>query len=144
MRRLINRKQAGAAAIEFALLLLPLLMLFYGLSVYIVFFIMKQHMTFAAEEGARAAMRYVASPNTREQIAKQVATEAVAVLPPGQKNAIAIDAISDKNSSTCTYIAPCTITVSVSVANPKSVLPSLLGLPFPGKFESKASVLIDQ
>lgn len=50
------RRQRGAAAIEFALLFIPMFALFYALVSYGLIMALMQGMTLAAEEGARAAV----------------------------------------------------------------------------------------
>ena len=53
--RCIN-KQRGAAMIEFSVVLLPLLTLFYGIIVYSLVFVTQQAVAFAAESGADAVV----------------------------------------------------------------------------------------
>ena len=50
------KRQRGAAAIEFALLFIPMFALFYALVSYGLIMALMQGMTLAAEEGARAAI----------------------------------------------------------------------------------------
>ena len=60
MRSKVNvrsiKRQRGAAAIEFALLFVPMFALFYALASYGLIMALMQGMTLAAEEGARAAI----------------------------------------------------------------------------------------
>ena len=60
MRSKVNarsiKRQRGAAAIEFALLFVPMFALFYALVSYGLILALMQGMTLAAEEGARAAI----------------------------------------------------------------------------------------
>ena len=51
-----RRRQAGAAMIEFAFVFPILLFLIYGLVVYAYIFVMQQSITFAAQQGASAAI----------------------------------------------------------------------------------------
>ena len=51
-----RRRQRGAAAIEFALIFVPLFALFYAIASYGLVMALIQGMTLAAEEGARAAI----------------------------------------------------------------------------------------
>lgn len=52
----MNKRQRGAAAIEFALIFIPMFALFYALVSYGLVMALMQGMTLAAEEGARAAI----------------------------------------------------------------------------------------
>lgn len=54
--RALNARQRGAAAIEFALIFIPMFALFYALVSYGLVMALMQGMTLAAEEGARAAV----------------------------------------------------------------------------------------
>jgi len=50
--------QRGVAAIEFALIFPVFFLLLYGIIAYVLIFLAQQSLTLAAEEGARAALRY--------------------------------------------------------------------------------------
>lgn len=52
----LSKRQRGAAAIEFALIFIPMFALFYALVSYGLVMALLQGMTLAAEEGARAAI----------------------------------------------------------------------------------------
>lgn len=51
-----RQRQRGATMIEFAAILLPLLILFYGVIVYSLVFVTQQAVAFAADRGAAAAV----------------------------------------------------------------------------------------
>nr|WP_211460720.1 TadE family protein [Collimonas silvisoli] len=53
-----NIAQGGVAAIEFALVFPVFFMLLYGIITYVLIFLAQQSLALAAEEGARAALRY--------------------------------------------------------------------------------------
>ncbi len=53
-----NVAQRGVAAIEFALVFPVFFILLYGIITYVLIFVAQQSLTLAAEEGARAALRY--------------------------------------------------------------------------------------
>lgn len=55
-----NIVQRGVAAIEFALVFPVFFLLLYGIINYAMIFVAQQSLTLAAEEGARAALRYTA------------------------------------------------------------------------------------
>ena len=51
------KKQSGAAAVEFAIVLPVLILLIYGMVVYAYAYVMQEAITFAAQEAAEAAVR---------------------------------------------------------------------------------------
>ena len=75
-------KQRGVAAIEFALIFPVFFMLLYGIITYVLIFLAQQSLALAAEEGARAALRYTSAtdPNQRGVIGCNVATGLVSWL----------------------------------------------------------------
>ncbi|WP_442783988.1 TadE/TadG family type IV pilus assembly protein [Collimonas fungivorans] len=56
--RVRNRAERGVAAIEFALVFPVFFLLLYGIITYVLIFLAQQSLALAAEEGARAALRY--------------------------------------------------------------------------------------
>lgn len=73
-RTAVRHGSRGAASVEFAVVVLLLLML--GIVYYGVIFAMQQMLTLAAEEGARAALRYQ-STNTQRVAAAYSAVSSV-------------------------------------------------------------------
>jgi len=73
-----GRYRRGAASVEFAVALPALLMLMLGITYYGLIFAIQQVLTLAAEEGARAALRY--QPSNTQRVAAAY-TAASAVLP---------------------------------------------------------------
>lgn len=69
-----RRGRAGAVSIEFAVVLPLLLTLMLGITYYGLIFAMQQVLTLAAEEGARAALRY--QPSTQRVAAAYTAANA--------------------------------------------------------------------
>jgi Flp pilus assembly protein TadG len=67
--------QRGIAAIEFALVFPVLFVLLYGIITYVLIFLAQQSLALAAEEGARAALRYTTAD--RGTIACNTATQLV-------------------------------------------------------------------
>ena len=55
-RRWVRRSESGAAAVEFALVILPLVFILYGLIAFGMMFALKQSMTNAASDAARSAI----------------------------------------------------------------------------------------
>jgi Flp pilus assembly protein TadG len=68
-----TRRQRGLAAIEFAFIFPIFFLIFYGIVTYGIIFVAQQSITMAAEEGARAALRYAASDAVRVSNAKSAA-----------------------------------------------------------------------
>lgn len=63
-----NVAQRGAAAIEFALIFPAFFMLLYGIITYALIFVAQQSLTLAAEEGARAALRYIGTGSATDPL----------------------------------------------------------------------------
>lgn len=74
------RRQAGAYAVEYALIFPVFLLLLYGALAYGLIFGMRLGLQHAAEEGARAALRYQVPPSSSDlQVTlREAAAEAVA------------------------------------------------------------------
>lgn len=70
--------QRGIAAIEFALVFPVFFVLLYGIITYVLIFLAQQSLALAAEEGARAALRYTTA--NRGTIACSTATQLVSWL----------------------------------------------------------------
>lgn len=144
-----QRRQRGIAAIEFAFIFPIFFLIFYGIVTYGVIFVAQQSITMAAEEGARAALRYAANPDDRETNAKNAATgngSAAAWL--NANNRLVFEPTAQK----CTYDASPTqsncYTVKVSYnyrQNPliPLLLGPLMGFAVPEKLSSSATIQID-
>ncbi|WP_197327873.1 TadE/TadG family type IV pilus assembly protein [Ralstonia solanacearum] len=76
MHRAVRHGSRGAASVEFAVVVPVLLLLMLGIVYYGVIFAMQQMLTLAAEEGARAALRYQ-STNTQRVAAAYSAVSSV-------------------------------------------------------------------
>ncbi|KAF1046396.1 TadE/TadG family type IV pilus assembly protein [Xylophilus sp.] len=74
-----RRQQAGAAAVEFALLFPAFFLLFYGIITYGLIFTAQQTLTLAAAEGARAAVRYQKDEPSRRDLSCTTALALVQV-----------------------------------------------------------------
>ncbi|AEG71543.1 MULTISPECIES: TadE/TadG family type IV pilus assembly protein [Ralstonia solanacearum species complex] len=75
-RTAVRHGSRGAASVEFAVVVPVLLLLMLGIVYYGVIFAMQQMLTLAAEEGARAALRYQ-STNTQRVAAAYSAVSSV-------------------------------------------------------------------
>ncbi|WP_289813816.1 TadE/TadG family type IV pilus assembly protein [Ralstonia soli] len=73
-----GRSRGGAASVEFAVALPVLLLMMLGITYYGLIFAVQQALTLAAEEGARAALRY--QPSNTQRVAAAF-TAASATLP---------------------------------------------------------------
>jgi Flp pilus assembly protein TadG len=90
------RRQRGAAAVEFGLVFPILFVITYGAIVYSYVYVLRQSLTFAAQEAAQAAVAIepgTANYETRvRQTAVNSALAAIAWMPPDVRSAIAVDA----------------------------------------------------
>jgi len=62
-------REAGSAAVEFALVFPLLFTVLYGIVTYSVLFVAEQSLTLAAEEGARAALNYQSAATVADALA---------------------------------------------------------------------------
>ena len=62
------RRQRGVAAVEFAFVFPLFFLIFYAIVTFGMVFIIQQSLTFAATEGARAALNYTSTPCDRLQV----------------------------------------------------------------------------
>ena len=146
-----QKMQRGTAAIEFALVFPVFFVLLYGIITYCLIFVAQQSLTLAAEEGARAALRYAATPAARGTTACAVATQSVSWL--GVANIACVASITP----TCSAppVAPCVSAgsaypIKVTVTYPYSAQPlvplllgSLMNVAVPATLGSSATVQID-
>ncbi|HDR9487256.1 MULTISPECIES: TadE/TadG family type IV pilus assembly protein [Burkholderia] len=76
------RRQRGVAAVEFAVVFPLFFLIFYAIVTFGMVFIIQQSLTFAASEGARAALNYTSVPCDRLQVnARNAVTQALAGAP---------------------------------------------------------------
>ena len=143
-----NIAQGGVAAIEFALVFPIFFMLLYGIITYVLIFLAQQSLALAAEEGARAALRYTTAD--RGTIACNTATQLVKWL--GNDD-------GGNPIATCTPVGPVACAfpagtsaqcITVKIIYPyssKPLVPLLLGplmnVAIPAKLASSATVQIN-
>lgn len=144
-RRLPRRKlrQDGVYAIEFAFVFLIFFTLIYGIVCYGILFTFRFGLQNAAEDGARAAMRYQVSLKARQDKAKAVAfAQTESWLP--VVATVAADVVYS-SGSTCgtTPDQRCRIVVRVTASGLNTVLPPFPSFAMPDTLTSEASVLID-
>ncbi|WP_423393337.1 TadE/TadG family type IV pilus assembly protein [Burkholderia sp. LMG 21824] len=76
------RRQRGVAAVEFAVVFPLFFLIFYAIVTFGMVFIIQQSLTFAASEGARAALNYTSAPCDRLQVnARNAVAQALAGAP---------------------------------------------------------------
>ncbi|WP_038495063.1 TadE/TadG family type IV pilus assembly protein [Collimonas arenae] len=135
--------QRGVAAIEFALIFPIFFMLLYGIITYVLIFLAQQSLALAAEEGARAALRYTTA--SRGAIACATATQLVSWLGNGGVSCPTPVPLTCANPAGTT--AQCiTVTVSYNYGTYPLVpllLGSLMRVAVPATLTSSATVQID-
>lgn len=135
-----RRSDSGAVSIEFAVVLPVLLMLILGITYYGLIFAMQQVLTLAAEEGARAALRY--QPSNTQRVAAAY-TAANAALP----SFISAQVKTNQSGAplvTCPTISSMqclSVTLTLPVTTGASpLLPAIPLLPVPASLTSTAVV----
>jgi Flp pilus assembly protein TadG len=140
--------QQGAYAVEFAFVFLLAFAMLYGALCYGMLFAFRLGLQNAAEDGARAALRYQADFTTRQQAAVDVATNRVSWMP---GDAPSVDArICRAGTNACaasdcgmTWAQRCLVTVTIQTTNLELVLPPMPGFALPNVIVGKASMLLD-
>ncbi len=143
------RWQRGVYAIEFAMVFLIFFALLYGIICYGMLFAFRTSLQNAAEEGARAALRYQLSYALRSTQAENTATQSIGWLPSAvtrQVDAKVCGAV-DNNCATpvCgqSWAARCQMVVTVTATNIQRLLPPLPGFAVPEQIVGKATMLLD-
>lgn len=135
--------QDGVYAIEFAFVFLIFFTLIYGIICYGILFTFRFGLQNAAEDGARAALRYQVNLKARQDKAKAVAfAQTEGWLP--VVATVAADVVYS-SGSTCgnTPDQRCRIVVKVTASGLNAVLPPFPSFAMPDTLTSEASVLID-
>lgn len=152
----LRRDQKGAAAVEFALVIVPLVFVLYGLIAFGMMLALKQSVTSAAAEGARAVVGVPDDATTPgdERLQKARTTVAARLNWLGAKYSPSDVQVSwyDPSSLTCNYTAipsspPAPTTVCVKITYPYSSRPLVplapgLGLVTPATLGSEARVQV--
>ncbi|CAG2128744.1 TadE/TadG family type IV pilus assembly protein [Ralstonia mannitolilytica] len=112
-----RRDRTGAVSIEFAVVLPLLLTLMLGITYYGLIFAMQQVLTLAAEEGARAALRY--QPSNPQRVAAAY-TAANAALP-------SFISAQVKTNQSATPLVTCPTMASMQCLNVVLTLPVTTG-----------------
>jgi Flp pilus assembly protein TadG len=145
------RAQRGSYAVEFSIVFLFVFTMLYAIVCYAIVFTLRFGLQNAAEDGARAALRYQVNWDARQAEAIRVAqaqiplalpTPAVVVaqrcqvLPTGATNC-------DTPNCGTTWDLRCQVVVTVTAANMGSLLPPLPRFAVPDTIAGQASMLLD-
>ncbi|MDQ0014255.1 Flp pilus assembly protein TadG [Variovorax boronicumulans] len=143
--------QRGVYAIEFAFVFLMAFTLLYAVICYGLLLTLRMGLQNAAEDGARAALRYQLSLDRRGTEAVDVAELRTNWLPDTLKQSRSVIAtVCTVEGSNCTAPAcgmewgnRCQMVVTVTVGNMRQVLPPLPSFAIPDQIAGKASMLLD-
>jgi Flp pilus assembly protein TadG len=147
--RTAARRQRGAYAIEFALVFLIFVAVLYGIICYGMLFAFRMGVQNAAEDGARAALRYQPTLQARKDVAQTIATQSINWLPAAvTRNATAT--VCGVVGNVCgappcgpTWAARCQVVVTVTATDMQRLLPPLPSFAMPNQITGRASMLID-
>jgi len=144
-----TRKQRGAYAVEFALVFLIFFSLLYASICYGMLFTFRMGLQNAAEDGARAALRYQDSLATRMAVAQDVAKKSSDWMPQIVRPVV-VPKICSSEGGNCapTTCGPawnqrCQIVVTVTASNMQMLLPPVPGFFMPTQIVGQASMLLD-
>lgn len=144
-----GHRQRGVYAIEFAMVFLIFFTFLYAIICYGLLFAFRMGLQNAAEDGARAALRYQASYSLRSIHARDVAAQSIQWLPGAVNRAIdaTVCGVVGNNCAApvCgpTWDARCQMVVTVTATNMRSMLPPLPNFAIPDQIVGKASMLLD-
>lgn len=138
-------RDAGSAAVEFALVFPLLFLVLYGIVTYSVVFVAQQNLTLAAEEGARAALAYQSATTVASALSARGSNACkVANQSTGWLGAYAQCAVQAQSCSYDSAMACIRVTLTYDYAGHPLVptLP-LLNLALPQTLSSVATVQLD-
>jgi Flp pilus assembly protein TadG len=148
-----GRAQRGVYAIEFAFVFLIIFALLYAVICYGFLLTMRMSLQNAAEDGARAGLRYQKNLSDRKTEAYDVAVKRTNWLPTGLKENRNVEAaICLTGEDTCSQVEPpcglewsdrCQMTVTVAVSGIETLFPAFPSFAMPGRITGKASILLD-
>ena len=148
-----RRAQRGVYAIEFAFVFLISFGLIYAMICYGFLLTMRLSLQNAAEDGARAGLRYQTSLNARKSEASSVAVLRSDWLPGALKAKLAVDAkICLAAQDDCAQAAPacgpewsnrCQVVVTVAVTGIGALFPAFPSFALPDRVTGKASMRLD-
>jgi Flp pilus assembly protein TadG len=150
------RRQRGVYAVEFGIVFLISFALLYTIICYGIIFTLRFGLQNAAEDGARAALRYQTNWSDRKGQAEQVAllqTQGwlpvtpviVATRCQDQPSGTTTCETGGASTLTCdgSFIARCQVVVTVTANSMRQVLPPLIGFILPDSLVGQASMLLD-
>jgi len=151
--RLRNRTaahaQRGAYAVEFALVFLIFFALLYGIISYGMLFAFRMGLQNAAEDGARAALRYQSTFTARATQAQTTAMASSSWMPPVVTRSVSAT-VCGVVSNNCTAPAcgatwdtRCQMVVTVTASNLQGLLPPFPSFAMPSTIVGQASMLLD-
>jgi Flp pilus assembly protein TadG len=141
-----RQRQRGSMAVEFAIIFPLFFYVFYAIVTYSLIFVAQQSLTLAAEEGARAALRYQTGAST---VAQSLALRSTAACQTAQNltNWLSSLAQCTATPAACTYNASLScIQVTLNYAystNPLVPTLPLLSLALPSALQANAMVQLD-
>lgn len=144
------RAQRGVYAIEFAVVFLIFFAVLYGIICYGILFAFRFGLQNAAEDGARAALRYQIDLPRRKAEADFVARFQTKGWLPAASSQLVDVQICQVETNVClnppcqiAWEKRCQVTVTVTVSGMKKVLPPLANFAIPDVLVGKASMLLD-
>jgi len=148
-----GRAQRGVYAIEFAFVFLIIFALLYAVICYGFLLTMRMSLQNAAEDGARAGLRYQSNLNARKTTASGVAVDRSGWLPASLKANLEVAAnICVAGEDNCQQAAPacgpawsnrCQMVVTVTVSGIEALFPAFPSFAVPDRIVGKASMLLD-
>lgn len=144
------RSQRGVYAIEFAMVFLIFFTVLYAVICYAMLFAFRLGLQNAAEDGARAALRYQSSIENRRKQAEEVAYAQSRWMPAIKKEDVSarvcrVEGVTQCAPITCgpAWNQRCQVEVVVPANNVGSMLPPLPGFAVPDQIAGKASMLLE-
>lgn len=143
------RRQRGVYAIEFAMVFLIFFAVLYGVVCYGLLFAFRLGMQNAAEDGARAALRYQPTLQARQDHARAVAQQAIVWLPTVvtrnvQATVCGVESnVCDPSVCRQDWTGRCQMVVTVTASNMNGLLPPLPDFALPNSIVGRASMLLD-
>ncbi|MDF3836999.1 pilus assembly protein [Cupriavidus basilensis] len=140
----VRTRSSGAAALEFAIILPVLLTVVIGIVYFGIVLALQQVLTLAAEEGARAALRYPSGASANTAAATQAlrvsaaSSTALAMLPTSISSLIPAGNVAQVISCANPGGSVC-VKVTLSLTS-SSILPVVPGVPLPTTLTGSATV----
>ncbi|MDR6523557.1 MULTISPECIES: TadE/TadG family type IV pilus assembly protein [Variovorax] len=147
-----GRRQSGVYAIEFAFVFLIVFFLLYAAICYGFLLTARMGLQNAAEEGARAGLRYQISLDAKKTEAGNVATQRASWLPTALKSNLSVQAtVCMAGEDDClktpvcgqAWTQRCQMVVTVTVKDIQKLLPPFPSFALPDQITGKASMLLD-